>query len=69
MPNRANRSTSADVAEAVRTALIAAAIGAFEEAGIAGLCAEGRFEHAVGAMRSLRLEGVFTNADGGVDTE
>ena len=40
-------------AEAVRGALIEAALVAYEDAGLSGLCAEGRWEAAVAAMRSL----------------
>lgn len=43
------------VAESVRAALIAVALDAYESAGISGLCAEGRWENAVGAMQSLDL--------------
>jgi len=42
-------------AEAVRQACIAAALQAYEEAGISGLCHEGRWEYAVDAMRRLPL--------------
>ena len=41
-----------DIATATQKALIDAAIRAFEDAGISGLCAEGRWEAALGAMRS-----------------
>jgi hypothetical protein len=44
---------SQDRAEAVRGALIEAALVAYEDAGLSGLCAEGRWEAAVAAMRSL----------------
>ena len=44
---------SRDRAEAVRGALIEAALTAYEDAGLSGLCAEGRWEAAVAAMRSL----------------
>ena len=43
------------VAEIVRKACIEAALAAYEDAGISGLCAEGRWEAAVGAMQSLDL--------------
>ena len=43
------------LAEQVRAACIEAAVLAWEDAGLQGLCAEGRWEAAVGAMRSLRL--------------
>lgn len=41
------------VAEVVRKACIEAALAAYEDAGISGLCAEGRWEAAVSAMQSL----------------
>jgi hypothetical protein len=40
-------------AEVVRQACIEAALAAYEDAGISGLCAEGRWEAAVSAMQSL----------------
>ena len=43
------------MAEAVRQACIAAALQAYEDAGLSGLCQEGRWEYAVDAMRSLNL--------------
>lgn len=43
------------LAEQVRSALIEAAREAYEEAGISGLCAEGRWENALGAMQTLDL--------------
>jgi len=49
---------NAPVAEAVRQACIEAALAAYEDAGIAGLCADGRWEAAVSAMQSLDLERV-----------
>ena len=43
------------IAETVRTACLQAALEAFEEAGISGLCLEGRWEIAVQAIRTLDL--------------
>jgi len=43
------------LAEAVRKACIEAALAAYEDAGISGLCAEGRWEAAIGALQSLDL--------------
>lgn len=43
------------IAEAVRTACLEAAVKAHEDAGIQGLCEEGRWEAAVGALQSLDL--------------
>lgn len=46
-----------DLAEAVRAACIQAAIDGYENASMSGLCAEGAFEAAIGAIRMLDLEG------------
>jgi hypothetical protein len=43
------------MAEAVRQACLATALHAYEEAGVSGLCHEGRWEYAVDAMRGLPL--------------
>ena len=45
-------------AEEIRTALVGAALTAYEDAGMRGLCAGGAWEVAVGAMRSLDLSGI-----------
>jgi hypothetical protein len=45
----------APLAEAIREACIRAALDAYEDAGIQGLCAEGRWELAVQAMRRVAL--------------
>ena len=47
--------TRTDLAERVRQACIEAALQAYEDAGISGLCAEGRWELAIQAMRCLDL--------------
>lgn len=47
-----------EVAEAVRMACIEAALAAYEEGGVLGLCAEGRWEYAISAMRQLDLASV-----------
>ncbi|KAB7622582.1 acetyltransferase [Alkalilimnicola sp. S0819] len=44
-----------ELAEAVRRACLRAALEAYEEGGIAGLCQEGRWELAVQAIRTLDL--------------
>lgn len=41
------------IAETVRRACLEAALQSHEDAGFAGLCAEGRWEAAVDAIRSL----------------
>lgn len=43
------------LAEAVRTACLQAALAAYEDAGLRGLCEEGRWEAAVGAIQSFDL--------------
>jgi hypothetical protein len=56
------------IAERVRRACIDAAIAAYEDAGIQGLCGEGRWEYAIAAIRQLDFTGfadlsVSTKAD------
>ena len=46
------------LAEAVRDACVQAALEAFEDASISGLCCAGAWETAVGAMQTLDLEAV-----------
>ena len=47
--------TTNDIAERIRSAVVEAAMRAYENAGIQGLCAEGRWEAAVSAMQSFDL--------------
>jgi len=47
------------IAEAVRQACLNAARQGYENAGISGLCEEGRWECAVDAIRALDLEAVI----------
>ncbi len=47
------------LAEAVRAACVAAAEQAYEEGGVRGLCAEGRWELALDAMRALDVEALL----------
>ena len=42
--------------EAIREAVVRAALEAFEDASMSGLCCTGAWECAVGAMRTLDLE-------------
>jgi hypothetical protein len=55
-----------ETAEAVRQACIAAALAAYEEAGVLGLCAEGRWEAAISALQSLDLQSITEPAAGAV---
>ena len=47
-----------DSAEVIRSAMLEAATRAYEDAGLQGLCAEGRWEAAIGAARRLDLRSV-----------
>lgn len=51
------------IAEAVRAQLIAAALNAWEQAGLAGLCHDGRFEFLIGALRRAPLDPHAPDAD------
>jgi hypothetical protein len=44
-----------DVAKRIRDACLEAVLQAYEDAGVQGLCAEGRWEAAVGALQTLDL--------------
>ena len=63
MPVKAGDKQLHELAEAVRAACLAAAQEAYESAGISGLCAEGRWENAVGAMQSLNLTSLLAKRE------
>lgn len=44
-----------ELAEAIRAACLSAAIASYEDAGLQGLCPEGRWEAAIGAIQALDL--------------
>ena len=44
-----------DLAKRIRDACLQAALQAYEDAGIQGLCEEGRWEAAVGALKTVEL--------------
>jgi len=44
-----------DLAKRIRHACIEATLQAYEDAGMQGLCAEGRWEAAVSALRTVEL--------------
>jgi hypothetical protein len=44
-----------DFAKRIRDACLETVLQAYEDAGVQGLCAEGRWEAAVGALRTLDL--------------
>ena len=56
--------TGRAVAEAVRAALAAAARDAYEEGGLSGLCAEGRWDLALDAIRAVDLTPAIRRALG-----
>jgi hypothetical protein len=49
------------IADLVRESCIETAIRAYEDAGISGLCAEGRWELAIQAMRGLDTGSVVSS--------
>jgi methenyltetrahydrofolate cyclohydrolase len=49
------RESHQDSADVLRRAMLDAALAAYDDAGLSGLCAEGRWEAAVDAMRTLDL--------------
>lgn len=51
------------LAQAVREACVEAALRAYEEAGISGLCHEGRWEIAIDAVRNLDLAALIGHVD------
>ncbi len=44
------------LAEAVRQACVQTALDAYEQGGLAGLCAEGRWEMAIDALRTIKVD-------------
>ena len=44
-----------DLAKRIRDACLEAVLQAYEDAGVQGLCAEGRWEAVIGALRTLDL--------------
>ncbi len=65
MARGVDKTFDGSMAEEIRAALIAAATAAYEDAGFAGLCAEGRWENAISAMRSLKLGQPTTKPESG----
>lgn len=56
--------TTTSLAAAVRDACASAAVDAYEDAGMQGLCAEGRFEAAVGAIERVDLAAIVAARTG-----
>ncbi len=59
LAGRIDDSEKCRLAEAVKQACINAALSAFEDAGISGLCQEGALENALGAIRMLDVRAVI----------
>jgi hypothetical protein len=57
------------LAEAIRTACLEAALRAYEDAGISGLCEEGRWECAVQAIQGLDLTALIQQTYGTPDNK
>jgi hypothetical protein len=58
------REAAVAVAQRVREACMRAALDGYEQAGLSGLCAEGRWEMAIDSIRSLDLRAVLRDAPG-----
>lgn len=58
MSRKQNNIEQNRIAEAVRQACVEAALTAYEDAGMGGLCHEGRWECAVDAMRALNVAAI-----------
>ncbi|MEO8038866.1 MAG: acetyltransferase [Betaproteobacteria bacterium] len=56
-----------EFAERIRDTLLAAALQAYEDAGVQGLCAEGRWEAAVGAVRAVDVGSLASAGSSRVD--
>ena len=58
----AKHQQQSELAEAIRGACVKAALAAYEEGGVSGLCEEGRWELAIDAIRKLDLNDVLRDA-------
>ena len=61
--------TPSIVVETVRVACLNAAVAAYEDAGIRGLCADGRWEAALAAIRHVDLSCVLEPPAGSVHAD
>lgn len=62
MSEHARERDPLQIAEAIRAACLTAALESYEEASRRGLCHEGAWECAIGAIRSLNLQRVLAHA-------
>jgi hypothetical protein len=63
MPAKAPNDSASVLVDAVRSACLKAALLAYDDAGIRGLCHEGRWECALAAIRHLDLRELSGLAD------
>jgi hypothetical protein len=68
MPDLPDSRSDRAALEAVRAACVAAALQAYEDAAVQGLCAEGCWEAAVGAIRSLDVTALPADVGTGTGT-
>ena len=61
--NRDNDQATVALARAVRDACVKAALDTYENARMDGLCHDGAWEVAVGAMRALNVERIIDKLD------
>lgn len=59
MDQARDSSDKTQLAEAIRTACLQAVLDAYEDASIRGLCHEGAWECAVGAIQSFDVEDIL----------
>jgi hypothetical protein len=64
---RMTRTTDDEALERVRRACLEVAQRAYEDAGLRGLCAEGRWEAAIEALRTLDVRADADRRDGHPD--
>jgi hypothetical protein len=63
-PQRSPGALPLALVEAVRRRCLETAVAAYEDAGLQGLCADGRWEAAIGAMRSLDPAALLREMEG-----
>ena len=64
-----DRTDASSLVETVRAACLEAALAAYEDAGIRGLCAEGQWEAALAAIRHVDLSRVLEHRPDSADVD
>ncbi|HSH45982.1 MAG TPA: hypothetical protein VK966_09005 [Longimicrobiales bacterium] len=62
-PDNERTDSAGELAEEVRRTCVAAALQAYEDAGMQGLCPEGRWEAAISAMRAVDVRRLIREHD------